>query len=54
MGAYARHLFDVFYMYGMAVSSLNSTDPNVYGNLSLLIPKFTTAFEGKLWYRESL
>ncbi|EFO96506.1 hypothetical protein CRE_24801 [Caenorhabditis remanei] len=46
MGGYARHLFDVFYMYGMAVSRLNSTDPNVYRNLSLLIPQFTTPFEG--------
>ncbi|KAF1753952.1 hypothetical protein GCK72_020509 [Caenorhabditis remanei] len=46
MGAYARHLFDVFYMYGLAVSSLNSTDPKVYRNLSLLTPQFTTAFDG--------
>uniref|UniRef100_A0A1I7UYY1 Guanylate cyclase n=1 Tax=Caenorhabditis tropicalis TaxID=1561998 RepID=A0A1I7UYY1_9PELO len=46
MGVYARHLFDVFYMYGMALDSLNSTDPNVYRNLSLLIPKLEIPFEG--------
>ncbi|EGT31147.1 CBN-GCY-4 protein [Caenorhabditis brenneri] len=46
MGVYARHLFDVFYMYGMAISNLNSTDPNVYRNLSQLIPLFKTPFEG--------
>ncbi|CAO4363910.1 unnamed protein product [Caenorhabditis nigoni] len=46
MGAYARHLFDVFYMYGMALTNLNSTDPKIYGNVDLLISKFTTPFEG--------
>ncbi|PIC43507.1 hypothetical protein B9Z55_004219 [Caenorhabditis nigoni] len=46
MGAYARHLFDVFYMYGMALTNLNSTDPKIYGNVNLLISKFTTPFEG--------
>ncbi|ULU03854.1 hypothetical protein L3Y34_016966 [Caenorhabditis briggsae] len=46
MGAYARHLFDVFYMYGMALTNLNSTDPNIYGNVDLLVSKFTTPFEG--------
>ncbi|PIC23996.1 hypothetical protein B9Z55_017495 [Caenorhabditis nigoni] len=46
MGAYARHLFDVFYMYGMALTNLNSTDPKIYGNVDLLLSKFTTPFEG--------
>lgn len=46
MGSYARHLFDVFYLYGMAVSKLNSTDPTVYGNLNLLMPQMVTSFDG--------
>lgn len=50
MAGYARHLFDIFYLYGLALSRLNTTDPTVYRNLSRLLAEFTTPFEG--WFQE--
>uniref|UniRef100_A0A8R1HRU8 Guanylate cyclase n=1 Tax=Caenorhabditis japonica TaxID=281687 RepID=A0A8R1HRU8_CAEJA len=47
MGAYARHLFDVFYLYGLAVSRVNSTNSTAdYKDLSKLIPQMITTFDG--------
>uniref|UniRef100_A0A8R1HFX9 Guanylate cyclase n=1 Tax=Caenorhabditis japonica TaxID=281687 RepID=A0A8R1HFX9_CAEJA len=46
MGAYARHLFDVFYLYGLAVSRLNSTNSADYNDLRKLIPQMVTTFDG--------
>ncbi|CAI2337313.1 unnamed protein product [Caenorhabditis sp. 36 PRJEB53466] len=48
MGAYARHLFDVFYLYGIALTHTNSTNPAVYEDVSILIPQLVTSFEGNL------
>uniref|UniRef100_A0A8R1DSH8 Guanylate cyclase n=1 Tax=Caenorhabditis japonica TaxID=281687 RepID=A0A8R1DSH8_CAEJA len=45
-GAYARHLFDVVYLYGIALSHTNSTNPSVYDNVSVLVPQFVTSFDG--------
>ncbi|CAB3404803.1 unnamed protein product [Caenorhabditis bovis] len=44
--SYARHLFDVFYLYGIALASLNSTDPKIYNNLTALKSKLLTSFDG--------
>ncbi|PIC43511.1 hypothetical protein B9Z55_004222 [Caenorhabditis nigoni] len=46
MGSYARHLFDVFYLYGQAVDKLNTTDPNIYNDLNYLVPQLMTSFDG--------
>lgn len=46
MGAYARHLFDVVYLYGIALNNTNSTDPSVYDNMTIFIPQMVTRFEG--------
>uniref|UniRef100_A0A1I7UYY7 Guanylate cyclase n=1 Tax=Caenorhabditis tropicalis TaxID=1561998 RepID=A0A1I7UYY7_9PELO len=46
MGVYARHLFDVVYLYGKALSMTNSTDPAVYDDVDVLVPQFITSFEG--------
>lgn len=46
MGAYARHLFDVVYLYGIALTRVNSTDSAVYDDMSKLIPQFVTSFNG--------
>ncbi|UMM15870.1 hypothetical protein L5515_013120, partial [Caenorhabditis briggsae] len=46
MGSYARHLFDVFYLYGQAVDKLNTTDPNIYNDLDYLVPQLMTSFDG--------
>ncbi|KAF1764332.1 hypothetical protein GCK72_004279 [Caenorhabditis remanei] len=46
MGSYARHLFDVFYLYGQAIDRLNTTDPAVYQDLAYLIPQLITSFDG--------
>lgn len=48
MAAYGRHLFDVFYLYGLALSRLNTTDPSVYTDVTKLIPKLITSFDG--WF----
>ncbi|EGT31877.1 hypothetical protein CAEBREN_06877 [Caenorhabditis brenneri] len=47
MGAYARHLFDVVYLYGKALTMTNSTDPAVYDDVDVLVPQFITSFEGR-------
>ncbi|EGT33836.1 CBN-GCY-3 protein [Caenorhabditis brenneri] len=46
MGSYARHLFDVFYSYGLAVDKLNTTDASIYNNLAYLVPNLITSFDG--------
>ncbi|EFO98806.1 hypothetical protein CRE_30223, partial [Caenorhabditis remanei] len=46
MGAYARHLFDVVYLYGTALTHTNSTDPAVYDDVDVLVPQFITSFQG--------
>ncbi|PIC43519.1 hypothetical protein B9Z55_004226 [Caenorhabditis nigoni] len=46
MGAYARHLFDVVYLYGVALTHTNSTDPEVYSNVDVIVPQFITSFQG--------
>uniref|UniRef100_A0A1I7UYY5 Guanylate cyclase n=1 Tax=Caenorhabditis tropicalis TaxID=1561998 RepID=A0A1I7UYY5_9PELO len=46
MGAYARHLFDVVYLYGLALTNTNSTSPGVFDDMSRLIPQMVTSFDG--------
>ncbi|CAO4363907.1 unnamed protein product [Caenorhabditis nigoni] len=46
MGAYARHLFDVVYLYGVALTHTNSTDSEVYSNVDFIVPQFITSFQG--------
>ncbi|EFO96503.1 hypothetical protein CRE_24798 [Caenorhabditis remanei] len=46
MGAYARHLFDVVYLYGIALTRTNSTSAGVYDDMSKLIPQMVTSFDG--------
>lgn len=48
MGGYARHLFDVVYLYGIALTHTNSTDPAVYGDVDVLVHQFVTSFQGIL------
>lgn len=46
MGGYARQLFDVVYLYGVALTNTNSTDPAVYDDVDVIVPQFVTSFQG--------
>ncbi|PIC43513.1 hypothetical protein B9Z55_004223 [Caenorhabditis nigoni] len=46
MGAYARHLFDVFYLYGIGLTRLGSTSSADYDDMGKFMPNLVTSFDG--------